>query len=86
MVYSGTALPMRFRVLTAVSMKVTVFWGVAPCSLVEVYRPTTRRNTPEGSHLQLYFTLQIYCKELERLRKTIQKQIRIFGLLVQIPA
>jgi hypothetical protein len=24
----------RFRVLKAVSMKVTVFWDVAPCSLI----------------------------------------------------
>jgi hypothetical protein len=28
---------MRFQVLTAVSMKMAVFWVVAPCSLVEVY-------------------------------------------------
>jgi hypothetical protein len=28
----------RFRVLTAASMKMTVFWDVATCSLVEVYR------------------------------------------------
>jgi hypothetical protein len=27
-----------FEVLTAVSMKMTVFWVVAPCSLVEVYQ------------------------------------------------
>jgi hypothetical protein len=26
----------RFKVLTAVSMKMAVFWFVAPCSLVEV--------------------------------------------------
>jgi hypothetical protein len=26
----------RFQVLTAVSMKMTVFWAVAPCSVVEV--------------------------------------------------
>jgi hypothetical protein len=29
---------MRFQVLTAASMKMAVFWVVAPCSLVEVYR------------------------------------------------
>jgi hypothetical protein len=29
---------MRFEVLAAASMKMTVFWVVAPCSLVEVYR------------------------------------------------
>jgi hypothetical protein len=28
----------QFQVLTAVSMKVAVFWVIAPCSLVEVYR------------------------------------------------
>jgi hypothetical protein len=28
----------RFQVLTAASMKMAVFWVVAPCSLVEVYR------------------------------------------------
>jgi hypothetical protein len=28
----------RSEVLTAASMKMTVFWVVAPCSLVEVYR------------------------------------------------
>jgi hypothetical protein len=28
----------RFQVLTAASMKMTVFWVVAPCSLVEFYR------------------------------------------------
>jgi hypothetical protein len=28
----------RFQVLTAADMKMAVFWVVAPCSLVEVYR------------------------------------------------
>jgi hypothetical protein len=27
-------IPVRLQVLTAASMKMTVFWGVAPCSLV----------------------------------------------------
>jgi hypothetical protein len=29
---------MRFEVLTSERMKMAVFWVVAPCSLVEVYR------------------------------------------------
>jgi hypothetical protein len=29
---------MRFRVLTAASMKMIVFWNVAPCNLVDIYR------------------------------------------------
>jgi hypothetical protein len=28
---------MRFQVLTAASMKMTVFWDAAPCSLVDIY-------------------------------------------------
>jgi hypothetical protein len=39
----------RFQVLTAANMKMTVFWDVAPCSLV--VRHTTRRSNPEHSHL-----------------------------------
>jgi hypothetical protein len=29
---------MRFQVLTAASMKIAVFWGIVPCSLVEIGR------------------------------------------------
>jgi hypothetical protein len=28
----------RFQVLTVASMKMVVFWDVAPCSLAEIYR------------------------------------------------
>jgi hypothetical protein len=31
----------RFEVFTAASMKLTIFWDVAPCILVEVYRRFT---------------------------------------------
>jgi hypothetical protein len=31
-------MKVRFQVLTAASKKMTVFWDVVPCSLVEVYR------------------------------------------------
>jgi hypothetical protein len=34
----GFTYLVRFHVLKAASMKMTVFWDVAPCSLVEVYR------------------------------------------------
>jgi hypothetical protein len=34
-----------FEVLTAVSMKMAVFWVVAPCSLVEVYQRFVARLT-----------------------------------------
>jgi hypothetical protein len=35
---SETYYHLKFRVLTAVSMKMAVFWVLAPCILVEVYR------------------------------------------------
>jgi hypothetical protein len=43
-----------FEILTAVSMKMAVFWVVAPCSLVEVYQITWSYN-PEDSHLHWHF-------------------------------
>jgi hypothetical protein len=59
-----------FQVLTAANMKITVFWDVAPCSLVETDRPmmeavntsetsvnfyeTTRRSIPEGCYFHTF--------------------------------
>jgi hypothetical protein len=34
---SETGVNVRFEVLMVANMKMTVFWVVAPCSLVEVY-------------------------------------------------
>jgi hypothetical protein len=34
----GQAYYVRLEVLTAASMKMAIFWAVAPCSLVEVFR------------------------------------------------
>jgi hypothetical protein len=52
----------RFQVLTAVSMKMTAFWDIAPSSLVEADRrfrgasvnfyETTMRNFPEGFQVE----------------------------------
>jgi hypothetical protein len=69
---------LRFQVLTAASMKMTVFWDVAPCSLVEISGPddgaastsktsvnfyqTTQRNNPEDSHLLAKKFLDFYGK------------------------
>jgi ribonuclease PH len=43
----------EFQVVTTASMKMAVFWVVAPCSLVEVYRrvrgPCNDRPDDEGS-------------------------------------
>jgi hypothetical protein len=51
----------RFEVLTAASVKIAVFWVVAPCSLVEATDVSevlaasiiraTRCNNPEDSHI-----------------------------------
>jgi hypothetical protein len=40
----------RFQVLTAASMKITVFWDVAPCSLVEVRFRGARCHRHQGYH------------------------------------
>jgi hypothetical protein len=55
----------RFKVLTASSMKTTVSWDVAPSSLIEIdrrfggayflHQKTARRNIPEDSHIQVRF-------------------------------
>jgi hypothetical protein len=34
----GLDVKKRFKVLTAASMKMTAFWDIAPCSLIEVDR------------------------------------------------
>jgi hypothetical protein len=34
----------KFEVLTAVAMKNTIVWDVAPCSLAEVYKISEERN------------------------------------------
>jgi hypothetical protein len=36
--YKLVTLHVRFQVLTAASLKMTAFWDVAPCSVVEVGR------------------------------------------------
>jgi hypothetical protein len=36
--FSLNLYALRFQVLMAASMKVTVFWNVAPCSLIEIDR------------------------------------------------
>jgi hypothetical protein len=52
---------MRFQVLAAATLKLTAFWDIASCTLVEVcrqmriasiIRATTRRYIPEACHLQ----------------------------------
>jgi hypothetical protein len=35
----GIGLQVRFQVLTAANINMTVLWDVAPCSLAEVYWP-----------------------------------------------
>jgi hypothetical protein len=40
---------MRFEVLTAASVKMAVFWYVAPCILVEGYRRFGDVSCPRGS-------------------------------------
>jgi hypothetical protein len=43
----------RFHILTAVSMKMTVFWDVAPCSLIEINRPISIHFPDDGGSKHL---------------------------------
>jgi hypothetical protein len=38
MQFSTSTKTVKFNVLTATTMEITVFWGVTPCSLVECYQ------------------------------------------------
>jgi hypothetical protein len=42
MIFIDKRLSVRFGVLTAVTVKKTVFWDVTPCSLVEVFQSLGR--------------------------------------------
>jgi hypothetical protein len=46
---------LRFQVLTTAIMKVAVFWVVAPCSLVEVYRPALMMEAASTSETSVNF-------------------------------
>jgi hypothetical protein len=53
-----------FEVLTAVSMKIAVFWVVAPCSLVEVYQrlptlPSPRYMTEAAGFNETLITIDM---------------------------
>jgi hypothetical protein len=67
----------RFKVLTATSMKVTAFWDIVPCSFVEVgrrfrgaltsetsvyFNKTTQHYFPYGRYLLLSIYSLILCK------------------------
>jgi hypothetical protein len=60
---------MRFKVLTAACMKMAVFWDVAPCGLVEVYRrfrgaccPHHRSSIRSWDAVRGFCTV-LYCNE-----------------------
>jgi hypothetical protein len=68
-----------FNVITAVSMKMVVFWVIAPCSLVEVYGrfrgvagDHRRHYNPDDSHLQA--TVDWNETETERWKMTGELQ------------
>jgi hypothetical protein len=50
---------MRFQYLTAVSMKMAVFWVVVPCSLVEVFQTFNVAQTRVFAHKLLQYLYYI---------------------------
>jgi hypothetical protein len=61
---------MRFKVLTAATMKFRVFWDVASCSHVEDDRISEAARTSETS-VNLNMTTRRYIPEDSKLRVTI---------------
>jgi hypothetical protein len=65
-----------FQVLTAVSMKMTVFWVAAPCSLVEVYRlhgATTQKTV-------------IFIVQLNKINILYRPNVYLFGTWLFSPS
>jgi hypothetical protein len=51
-----------FEVLTVVSMKIAVFWVVAPCSLVEVYQSTRLHGaTTQKTAIFMIYHFNVNC-------------------------
>jgi hypothetical protein len=47
--YGNAVFLMRFQVITAVSMKMAVFWNAAPCSLLEIDSQEVLLEVESGS-------------------------------------
>jgi hypothetical protein len=82
-------LSLRSQVLTAASVKTTVFWVVTPCSLVDVYRRFTgacclHHQCNDSSHVVNLYGEDTLCyvRRLEALRiKKAKRLCPLFFLL-----
>jgi hypothetical protein len=63
---------MRFPVLTATSIKVTVFLDVAPCGLVEVYRRFRGACCLHDQGVGLIKIVAIVMKSIKPLLKNVE--------------
>jgi hypothetical protein len=76
-----TSISTRFEVVTAMTMKITVFWGVTPCNLVERYRrfggtcrfhiPPRRMDTRNSDFIQVSLSFSVRDELRQRLRITV---------------
>jgi hypothetical protein len=74
-----------FEVLTAVSMKIAVFWVVAPCSLVEVYQRFRDSNLHCISQVRIVLeTMSMTGNSLITLLLTPGADITVLSVLMYI--
>jgi hypothetical protein len=64
---------MRFEVVTAVRIKMAVFWVVEPCSLVEVYRRF--RDVPTSGLIALMMEAASTCETSVNFYQTTRRNI-----------
>jgi hypothetical protein len=95
-----SSLQVGYEVLTAASMKMAVFWVVAPCSLVEVmmeaartsetlvyFYQTTRHYNPEDCHLRFpssFSTKILFAFLISSMRVTCPAHLIFLDLIVLI--
>jgi hypothetical protein len=69
----------EFQVLTAASMKMAVFWVVAPCSLVEVYR-RFRGDRPDDGGSKYLLNVGKLLPDYTALQTRRQSSSALYGL------
>jgi hypothetical protein len=71
---------MRFEVFTVANMKMTAFWVVAPCSLVEVLLITLMMEAVSTSETSVNFYQTTWCNNLEDSHLQLYLEFKAYHL------